>query len=280
MDGTLRVTQKGPIMQQQIRSALGSVARVGKELTYLSTCSSTNDILKAMAEAGAADGTVLVAGEQTHGKGRLGRSFTSAAGKGVYLSVLLRPDLPPEALLPLTGFTAEAMRRAVCRVTGAEVGIKWVNDLLLNGRKLCGILTESAFSAGGRLNYVVVGVGLNVNYDFMDFPAELRDIAGSLQTELGRPFDRIPLIAAMIQALDALYDALLRGETEAYLADYRQHCLTLRRDVLLVQNGVSTPAYALDVDENLGLRVRFPDGREALIRSGEASVRGLTGYGT
>ena len=242
MDETLRVTQKGPIMQQQIRSALVPVARVGKELTYLSTCSSTNDVLKAMAEAGAADGAVLVAGEQTRGKGRLGRSFTSAAGKGVYLSVLLRPDLPPEALLPLTGFTAEAMRRAVCRVTGAE--------------------------------------GLNVNYDSGDFPAELRDIAGSLQTELGRPFDRIPLIAAMIQALDDLYDALLRGETEAYLTAYRQHCLTLRRDVLLVQNGVSTPAYALDVDQDLGLRVRFPDGREALIRSGEASVRGLTGYGT
>ena len=265
-------------MQQQILAHLGPVARVGTQLTYLPSCSSTNDLLKAMAEAGAADGTVLVAGEQTRGKGRLGRSFTSAANKGVYLSVLLRPDLPPEALLPLTGFTAEAMGGAVRRVTGAEPGIKWVNDLLLNGKKICGILTESAFGAGGRLQYVVVGVGLNVNYDMADFPEELRSLAGSLKTELGRAFDLAALAAAMIEALDELYAALLTGDAAPYLAAYRQHCLTLRRDVLLVQNGVSTHAHALDVDEALGLRVRYPDGREALVRSGEASVRGLTGY--
>ena len=240
-------------MQQQILAHLGPVARVGTQLTYLDTCPSTNDLMKAMAEAGAADGTVLVAGEQTRGKGRLGRSFTSAANKGVYLSVLLRPDLPPEALLPLTGFTAEAMRRAVRRVTGAAPGIKWVNDLLLNGKKLCGILTESAFGAGGRLQYVVVGVGLNVNYDMADFPEELRTLAGSLKTELGCSFDLAPLAAAMIEALDELYAALLTGDAAPYLAAYRQHCLTLCRDVLLVQNGLSTPAYALDVDEALGL---------------------------
>lgn len=264
-------------MQQQIVAALGPVARVGRHITYLPSCPSTNDVLKAMAEAGAREGTVLLAGEQTRGRGRLGRSFTSAAGKGVYLSALLRPDLPPEALLPLTGFVAEAMVRAIRRVTGAEPGIKWVNDLILHGRKLCGILTESAFSAGGRLKYVVVGVGLNVNYDGADFPPELRSLAGSLKTELGETFPLPNLAAAMIEALDALYDALLRGDTAPYLADYRRHCLTLGRDVLLLENGVSTPARALDVDGELGLLVRYPDGREALIRSGEASVRGLDG---
>ena len=111
-----------------------------------------------------------------------------------------------------------------------------------------------------------------------DFPEELRSLAGSLKTELGRAFDLAALAAAMIEALDELYAALLTGDTAPYLAAYRQHCLTLRRDVLLVQNGASTPAHALDVDEALGLRVRYPDGREALVRSGEASVRGLTGY--
>ena len=265
-------------MLHAIRSALGPVLRVGKEITYLPTCPSTNDLLKAMAEAGAGEGTVLVAGEQTRGKGRLGRSFTSAAGKGVYLSALLRPQLPPEKLLPLMGFTAEAMGRAVRRIAGAETGIKWVNDLILNGKKICGILTESAFSAGGQLQYVVVGIGLNVNYDQTDFPEELRPIAGSLKTELGRPFDLAPLAATMIEELDALYSALLSGDTAAYLAAYREHCLTLHQDVLLLQNDVTTPAYALDVDEALGLLVRYPDGGQALVRSGEASVRGLTGY--
>ncbi len=265
-------------MEREILSALGSVARVGKQVSYLATCSSTNDLLKAMAEEGAEEGTVLVAGEQTRGKGRLGRSFTSAAGKGIYLSALLRPDLPPQALLPLTGFAAEAMVRAVFRITGTRVGIKWVNDLLLNGKKLCGILTESAFSAGGRLKYVVVGVGLNVNYAREDFPPELQTLAGSLQTELGRSFPLGPLTVAMIEELDALYDALLTGGTEAYLSAYRRDCLTLGRDVLLVQNGVSAPAFARDVDDALGLLVRYPDGQEALVRSGEASVRGLSGY--
>lgn len=265
-------------MEREILARLRPVQRIGREVLYREAVTSTNDLLKAMAEAGAAEGTVLLAGAQTRGKGRLGRSFTSAAGKGIYLSALLRPDLPPDRLLPLTGYTAEAMVRAVGRVTGAQARIKWVNDLILNGKKLCGILTESAFSAGGRLKYVVVGVGLNVNYDRDDFPPELRDLAGSLKMELGHSFDLAPLAAAMIGELDALYTALLSGDTAPYLAAYRQNCLTLRRDVLLLQNGVSVPACALDVDEALGLLVHYPDGTEALIRSGEASVRGLTGY--
>lgn len=265
-------------MQQQILSHLGPVARVGTKLTYLATVPSTNDFLKAMAEEGAAEGTVVVAGEQTRGKGRLGRSFTSAADQGIYLSALLRPELSPQALLPLTGFTAEAMARAIFRTTGAQAQIKWVNDLILNGRKLCGILTESALSAGGGVPYVVVGVGLNVNYDRADFPEELRAMAGSLKTELGRPFDLAPIAAAMIEELDALYEALLSGDTASYLAAYRTNCLTLRRDVLLLQNGIATPAHALDVDESLGLLVRYPNGQQTFIRSGEASVRGLDGY--
>lgn len=267
-------------MRNEIQACLGPVARVGKQLTYLSTCSSTNNLLKAMAEEGAEEGTVLVAGEQTRGKGRQGRSFTSAAGKGIYLSALLRPELPPQALLPLTGFTAEAMVRAVERAAGAKARVKWVNDLILNGRKLCGILTESAFSAGGRLKYVVVGIGVNVNYDRADFPEELRPIAGSLKTELGRDFPLAPLAAAMIEELDALYAALLSGDTAPYLAAYRAHCLTLHKDVLLLQNGVAAPAHALDVDEALGLLVRYPDGSRAVVRSGEASVRGRDGYAT
>ena len=267
-------------MQQEILTHLGPVARVGTQLTYLSTVSSTNDLLKAMAEEGAAEGTVLVANEQTRGKGRLGRSFTSAAGKGIYLSAMLRPELAPEALLPLTGFVAEAMVRAVSRAAGAQAQIKWVNDLILNGKKLCGILTESAFSAGGRLRYVVVGIGLNVNYETQDFPEELRPIAGSLRTELGRAFPLAPIAAAMIEELDALYTALLFNQTAPYLAAYREHCLTLNRDVQLLQNGTATPAHALDVDGSLGLLVRYPDGHESLVRFGEASVRGLSGYAT
>lgn len=264
-------------MEREILARLGPVERIGTRVLYRDAVTSTNDVLKAMARDGAPEGTVLLVGEQTRGKGRLGRSFTSAAGKGIYLSALLRPNLPPEALLPLTGFTAEATIRAVRRAAGAEAGIKWVNDLILNGKKLCGILTESVFWEG-RLDCVIVGVGLNVNYDRADFPEELRDMAGSLKTELGRSFALAPIAAAMIEELDALYAALLSGDTAPYLAAYRDHCLTLHKDVQLIQNGISRPAFALDVDDALGLLVRYGDGTEALIRSGEASVRGLFGY--
>ena len=270
-------TEKNRV-KNEIIACLGKTARVGRQLTYLDTVSSTNDLLKAMAEEGALDGAVVIAGEQTRGKGRLGRTFTSAAGKGIYLSVLLRPGLSPEALLPLTGFTAEAVSRAVFRVSGSRPQIKWVNDLVMNEKKICGILTESAFSAAGRLQYIVVGIGLNVNYDMDDFPEELRPIAGSLKTELGRSFFLPSISAAIIEALDELYAALLEGGTDAYLTAYRNNCITLQKDVLLLQNGISTPAHALDVDGSLGLLVRYQDGRETVIRSGEASVRGLHGY--
>ena len=148
------------LTEQTVRSYLGYVETVGKRIDCFDSIDSTNAYLKRIALDGAPDGTVAVAAEQTSGRGRRGRSFQSAAGKGVYLSILLRPKLAPSQLMPLTGLIAVAMSRAVDRVAGTHSQIKWTNDLILNGRKLCGILTElSVEGETGELQYVVAGIG-------------------------------------------------------------------------------------------------------------------------
>lgn len=259
-------------MLHAIRSALGPVARVGKEITYLPTCPSTNDLLKAMAEAGAGEGTVLVAGEQTRGKGRLGRSFTSAAGKGVYLSALLRPQLPPERLLPLMGFTAEAMGRAVRRVAGAEAGIKWVNDLILNGKKICGILTEAGMDLeSGQVSYVVVGIGINLRAPEGGFPEEIRNIAGAAFDGLSVP-DLRNRLAALV--LDRLADYAADPFSDALFDAYAKRSFVPGRKITVLAPGKEpVPAEALRLNRDYSLQVRLEDGREEKLASGEVSIR-------
>jgi len=266
--------------ETEIRACLGETKRVGRVLTCFDRIDSTNAYLKrAAAETNAPDGAVAVADEQTGGRGRRGRSFLSPAGKGVYLSVLLRPALEPERLLPLTGFVAVAMCAAVERAAGVRPGIKWTNDLVLNGRKLCGILTElSVEGESGALQYVVVGIGVNVAHTREDFAGELERIATSLTAETGKRVSRAALAAAMIEELDALYDALLRGDTQAYLDAYRRDCLTIGREVQLLWQDAHERVRAVGVDDRLGLEVVRADGSRDIIRTGEVSVRGLYGY--
>ena len=251
------------LTEQTVRSYLGPVETVGKRIAL----------------AGAPDGTVAVAAEQTSGRGRRGRSFQSAAGKGVYLSILLRPKLAPSQLMPLTGLIAVAMSRAVDRVAGTHSQIKWTNDLILNGRKLCGILTElSVEGETGELQYVVAGIGFNVSQREEDFAGEVSKIATSILRETGRLISRAELSAAMIEELDALYTALRSGETSGYLDEYRRRCVTIGREVQLLWQDTKEKVTALDVDEEFGLIVRRENGTVETVRTGEVSVRGLYGY--
>ena len=267
------------LTEQTVRAYLGDVRTVGARIDCFDSLDSTNAYLKRAALENAPDGTVAVAAEQTSGRGRRGRSFQSAAGKGVYLSVLLRPDVTPERLLPLTGIVAAAVCRAVDRVSGAQTQIKWTNDLVLNGRKLCGILTELSLEGeSGTLQSVVVGIGVNVSQTAADFDGEVANIATSLLRETGKSVSRAALAAAMIEELDALYGALKAGDTAAYLAEYRRRCITIGREVRLLWQDARERVTALDVDEEFGLIVRHADGAVETIRTGEVSVRGLYGY--
>ena len=241
----------------------------------LDTVDSTNTYAKQLALQGAADGTVVLAQRQTAGRGRLGRSFQSDAPLGLYLSVLWRIDLPAEQLMALPALTAVAACRAVERVCNCTVEIKWPNDLVLQGRKVGGILTESVWDGGQCAT--VAGIGINVSHTAEDFAAELREMAASLQMLLNREVSRGALAAALIEELD-----LLRAEVtdawDAWLVEYRRRCLTLGKEVRIIRGEERQTAVVLDVDDTFGLVVRRSDGTEETVRAGEVSVRGLYGY--
>jgi len=266
-------------LKQEILKALGITGVVGSEILCFDVIDSTNTYLRKAALDGAVDGTVVIADYQTAGRGRLERSFQSPAGKGIYLSVLLRPQLSPESLLPVTALAGVAVCNAVEKVCGVRPGLKWPNDLVLGNRKLCGILAEMGMDADSGLPYLVLGVGLNVLQDTEDFSPEIREIATSLTIELKRHVSRSALAAAMIEELDQMYAALKKGKTESYLVAYRKDCVNLGKAVQLIgMDGLRESAEAVDVDETFGLVVQTSSGIKKTIRWGEVSVRGLYGY--
>ena len=250
----------------------------GVTLRCLEAVDSTNSYLKREALSGAADGTFAVAECQTAGRGRLGRSFQSPAGKGIYLSGLFRPSLPPEALTPVTALTAVAMCDAVEAVCQVRPQIKWTNDLILHQKKIAGILTEVALEGEtGAIQSLVIGVGINVSQGPEDFSPDVAAMATSLKEALGKPVSRPQLAAEMITALQRMM-ADLGGDLRPYLEKYRQDCVTLGREVQLLWRDRRERAFAEDIDDQFGLVVRYADGCREVVRSGEVSVRGLYGY--
>lgn len=230
---------------------------------------STNAVIKALsAERELAEGYALVAYHQTQGRGRLGRSFSSPEG-GVYLSMLLYPGENLSRAATLTPCAAVAVCRALERVCGVTPGIKWPNDLLLNGRKLCGILTES-FPARAR-QAVVIGIGINVNTPTSAFDRDVQNIAVSLAEHTGAPLDRAAVADAVIDELDKMY-AVWQADTRAALDDYRRLCVSTNRPVTLILNGQSRPAYALGIDENYALQAQI-NGQIECVTMGEVSLR-------
>ena len=240
----------------------------GRELEIHATLDSTNNRAKALAAAGAPHGTAVIADSQTGGRGRLGRSFFSPEHAGIYLTVILRPDCAPERANLLTSLAAVATARAVEEVSGADVKIKWVNDLYLNDKKICGILTEAGLGAeAGRLEYAVVGIGVNTGR--MVFPPELREIATSVGNETGKEPDRNRLIAEILNELDALYGDL---ETGAFLAESRRRSNVIGRTVTVIEGGKQYPAKALDIDSQGRLVIETEEGRTCL-NFGEVSLK-------
>ncbi len=236
---------------------------------------STNNALKRMCDA--AHGTVILTGKQTGGRGRLGRVFVSPPG-GVYLSVLLRPNASAEELLHLTPMAAVAVRRAIFDCCGIYADIKWTNDLVYRGKKLCGILTELTTEAGsGALQSVIVGIGVNCNTALDELPKEVRVMATSLQEIVGRSIDPNELAAAMIVRLQEM-DAALLTQKEEWMREYQAVCITVGKEVQIIRGTERTDAFAEGIDQNGGLIVRYQTGERAVISTGEVSVRGMYGY--
>ena len=241
------------------------------KLEAFESLDSTNTYLKKRAAGGAPEGTVVIANAQTAGRGRMGRSFASAPGLGIYLSMLLRPSTEAECVQSLTAGTAVAVCRAIERVCGVAPGIKWINDLFLKGKKICGILCESSVKSGSA-EYVVLGIGLNVITRPQDFPEELRGTAGSLYSQTGIVYERGKLISAMISELSAMYEAW-KTDPRALLDDYRRRCIVLGKTVEVspVTGGVFTAA-AEEISDDFGLVLRLPDGSTSTVHSGEVSI--------
>ncbi len=228
---------------------------------------STNTRLKAMA-ASTPTGSALLAEEQSGGRGTHGRSFQSPRGEGLYLSVLIRPHVGITDLLTLTGWVGVAAREAVERASGAPVDIKWLNDLYLNGKKLCGILTEFALLAeSGEPDYVVVGMGVNMDQTLDTFQAQgLGDIATSLALE-GWPVEPNHLAVCLLEALDQLVRDFPQKRAN-YLERYRAHCVTLGRRVSFDGEGTLQTGTVTGVDEAFALVVAGDDGTEHVVSSG------------
>ncbi|MDO5152927.1 MAG: biotin--[acetyl-CoA-carboxylase] ligase [Eubacteriales bacterium] len=264
-------------MKEQILTCLSPGYPWKEQLQCFLEVDSTNDRLKQLAAQGAPHGTVLIADRQTGGHGRRGRTFLSPAGMGIYLSILLRPDCAPGELMHLTCATAIAMCGAVEQAAGFRPGIKWTNDLVYGRKKLGGILTELGLTSQGKVDFAIIGIGINCCQREDDFAPEIREIAGSLAMASGQEISRAKVAAAMMEALEKM-DAALLTKKDAMLAQYRRDCITIGREISLLRGDQVRHGRALDVDDNGALVVAFADGSVEAVNSGEVSVRGMYGY--
>ena len=264
-------------MKQNIITALPGDFPWQNQILWFDSIDSTNTCARELAKQGAPEGTILIADTQTGGRGRMGRSFHSPAGTGIYMSVILRPDCAPGDLMHLTCAVAVAMCDAMEYAAGLRPGIKWTNDLVWGKRKLGGILTELGLGTDGRVDYAIVGIGLNCCQNETDFPEDIRSIAGSLAMVTGSSVDRATVAAAMIRSLHEMRAQLLNCK-EALLARYRRDCVTLGRQISLVRGDEVRHGKALDIDGEGALLVEFAPGQVEVVNSGEVSIRGMYGY--
>lgn len=239
----------------------------GLNITVQERVASTNTMLKEAAEQGAEEGTILIAQEQTAGKGRLGRSFYSPADTGLYLSILLRPPYPAEKALSITTAAAVAVSRAIESATGIPAQIKWVNDIYVGGKKVCGILTEASvdFESGG-LHYAVLGIGINVKEPRGGFSAELKPVAGALYASALPDGLRARLAAEIIQEFFAIYQ---NKDGRDYMREYQARSFLTGLDITFVQGSCTEEGHVLGIDDAARLLVRLKNGEERCYSAGE-----------
>lgn len=242
-------------------------AKGSYDVRVLNSATSTNDVCKTLAAGGAAEGTVVVAREQSLGRGRMGRAFFSPKGSGVYFSFILRPDA--EKVGMLTVMAAVAVAEGIESIGGKSTSIKWVNDVYVDGKKCCGILSEAAVSLeGGGVDYAVVGIGINVTTPEGGFPDSLKDIAAAACDGVEGAPSR--LIAAV---LDLFFDMYMHFDPADVARRYRARSFLTGRSVMVIRGDSSRRAVVLGIDDECHLHVRYDDGEEAKLSSGEVSLK-------
>ncbi len=244
---------------------------IGRDIHVFAETTSTNDVVERLARDGAKEGVVVFAESQTKGRGRLGRKWISPPGKGLWFSVLLRPDLRPQATTQLTVATATALARAIRSQTGLMPEIKWPNDILLKGKKTAGILTELSAEID-HVKYVILGIGVDVNLSANEFPPELRRIATSLRIESGSLVNRADLAAAILRELDADYARICAGQFETVADEWEERCTTIGHNVAISVGDRTIQERAESLDEDGALLLRTQHGRLERIIGGDVTV--------
>jgi len=257
---------------EAIKSGLQTTC-FGQEIHYYHEVSSTNTVAKTAAAAGAPEGTVIIAETQQAGKGRLGRAWYSPADSGIWLSIILRPRLEPRDAPQLTFLTAVAAVRAIKEVAGCTVQIKWPNDLLIAGRKLAGIFTEMS-SELGLINYLVIGIGINVNLATAALPADLKETATSLQRETGQKQDRARLVQQLLLEMEHLYHELQTEGFARIREEWLSYTQLIGRWVKVTSLKGELEGKVVDISADGALILALADGTRQTIVAGDVSLRG------
>lgn len=248
----------------------------GTQVAFFEETDSTNNEIRRLAEQGAPHGTLAVAERQLGGKGRRGRVWTSPAGVGIWMSMLLRPQIDPMAASMLTLVMALSTRRGIEKATGLKSEIKWPNDLVLNKKKICGILTEMSTELM-EIQYVIPGTGINVNQ--MEFPDDIKATATSLRIESGKIQKRSEIIAAIMEAFEGYYDTFIETQDmSGLIEEYNANLVNLGNEVCVLDPAGEYRGVSEGINKEGALLVRLSDGTLKEIISGEVSVRGVYGY--
>ncbi len=256
------------LLADDLLALLGATNVIGRTIEVFQQTTSTNDIIERLARDKVREGAVVFAESQTKGRGRLGRSWLSPAGKGLWFSILLRPSLRPDETTRLTIASATALRRAIACQTGLDPKIKWPNDILIKGLKVAGILTE-LHAELDQVQYVILGIGVDVNLDEADFPPELRGLATSLKIESGRPVSRSELAASILRELDADYERLRSGQFAAIADEWAEHSATIGQNVSIQLGNRLIQGRAESLAEDGALLLRTEHGRLERILGGD-----------
>ena len=244
---------------------------VGRDIQVFEQTTSTNDVVEKLARDGVKEGVVVFAESQTKGRGRLGRVWQSPTRKGLWFSVLLRPNLRPQEATQLTVISATALRRAIKTVTGLTADIKWPNDLLIGGKKVVGILTEMSAEVD-RVRHIIIGIGVDVNQDANEFPAELRKIATSLKIEAGEGICRAELATEIIRELDFDYARIGAGKFSEVADEWEAACVTIGKNVTVHTGVLKFRGRAEALDDDGALLVRTEHGLLERVIGGDVML--------
>src|SRR5271170_3073320 len=265
------VDEPDALFADDLLARLGKTKVIGRDIQVFEQTTSTNDVIEKLARDGVKEGVVVFAESQTKGRGRLGRKWISPERKGLWFSILLRPDLRPQETTQLTVASATALRRAIESETGLKPEIKWPNDILIGGKKVAGILTELSAELD-KVKHIILGIGVDVNVDAGELPPEVGKIATSLKIEAGGLISRVELAVEILRELDRDYARMCAGNFSAIADEWEAGCATIGKNVTVQMGDRKISGCAESLDDDGALLVRTGHGRLERVIGGDVTL--------